>query len=266
MAASVDLYNSSYGNYANEVYCQVRLETYGEDFGQTSWVTTEESHQIPTWLELLPGGKVLEIGCGSGRYALYVAQTSGCRVIGVDLNAEGIRNAQALAERQNLASQVEFRQCDVSQPLPFADSSFDAIYSNDVLCHVPGRLAVLRECARVLQAGGRMLFSDALVVGGMVSHEEIAARSSIGYYCFSPPGENERLIAAAGLTLEQVMDTTEQAAAVAQRWHDARERKRKELLGLEGEKNFAGLQKFLSVVHTLTSERRLLRMVYLARK
>jgi hypothetical protein len=47
VARTVDLYESAYGNFASEAYRQVRLETYGEDFGQTSWVTTEESKEIP---------------------------------------------------------------------------------------------------------------------------------------------------------------------------------------------------------------------------
>ena len=38
MAAKVDLYNASYSNYELAVYRDVRIETYGEDFGQTSWV------------------------------------------------------------------------------------------------------------------------------------------------------------------------------------------------------------------------------------
>ena len=69
MAEKVDLYNTAYQNYATELYRQVRLETYGEDFGQTSWVTTEESHEIPILLKLTPASSVLEIGCGSGGYA-----------------------------------------------------------------------------------------------------------------------------------------------------------------------------------------------------
>jgi len=43
----------------------------------------------------------------------------------------------------------------------------------------------------------------------ILSHEEIAARSSIGYYAFSPPGENERLLHAAGFQLISATDTTE---------------------------------------------------------
>ena len=47
MTEKVDLYDSAYGNYGTEVYRQIRVETYGEDLGQTSWVTTEESSEIP---------------------------------------------------------------------------------------------------------------------------------------------------------------------------------------------------------------------------
>jgi len=266
MASRVDIYNTSYGNYERDVYREVRRETYGEDYGQTSWVTTEESHEIPRLLELTPGCSALEIGSGSGRYALYVANTARCQVIGLDVNAEGVRNASALAARQNLSAQVRFQQCDVSQPLPFPSASFDAVYSSDVFCHIPGRLELLKELWRVLKPGGRMIFSDALVVGGALSNEEIATRSLIGYYLFVPPGENEKLIAAAGFRLLDVTDTTASAAQVARRWHDAREKWKSELTALEGNTNFDGLQKFLRCVQTLTSERRLLRPVYRARK
>ena len=42
-----DLYNNAYRNYASDPYRQVRIETYGQDFGQTSWVTNEEAQEIP---------------------------------------------------------------------------------------------------------------------------------------------------------------------------------------------------------------------------
>src|SRR5580700_6843734 len=78
MIDKVELYDGEYGNYDSDVYRQVRTETYGVDFGQTSWVTTEESTEIPNWLALTNTSSVLEIGCGSGVYALHVAKTIGC--------------------------------------------------------------------------------------------------------------------------------------------------------------------------------------------
>jgi SAM-dependent methyltransferase len=266
MAAKVDLYNSSYGNYALDAYSEIRVETYGEDYGQTSWVTTAESHEIPKLLRLSSSSSVLEIGCGSGGYAVHLAKRIGCQVVGLDINAEGVRNAQALADKDKLGPRAKFEQCDVSQRLPVEDNAFDAIYSNDVLCHVPRRSQVLSDLRRVLKPGGRLLFSDALIIGGLLSHEEIATRSSIGMYFFSPPGENERLMKQSGLKQIKARDTTDCAALLSKRWHDAREKRRAALVASEGEANFAGVQRFLECVHTLTAEKRLLRFLYTATK
>lgn len=266
MAATVDLYNSSYGNYGVDAYGEIRLETYGEDFGQTSWVTTEESHEIPELLQLSPSSSVLEIGCGSGGYAVYLAKSIGCQLFGVDINAEGVRNAKALAEKDKLTARAKFEQCDVSQRLPIEDNVFNAIYANDVLCHVPRRSEVFSDLLRVLNPGGRFLFSDALIVGGLLSHEEIAIRSSIGMYFFTPPGENERLMKQSGFWQVETRDTTDSAALLSKRWHDAREKRKATLVTIEGEENFTGVQRFLSCVHTLTAEKRLLRFLYTAMK
>ncbi len=268
MSAKVDLYNTAYSNYELDVYRRVRIETYGEDLGQTSWVTAEESSRIPELLELTPDSFVLEIGTGSGRYALRIAERIGCRILGFDINPHGVRNANQLAQSNNLGSLARFDECDVSKGLGFPDNTFDAAFSNDVMTHIPGRPAVLRELFRVLKPGGRLLFSDGLVIGGILSHEEIAARSSIGYYAFSPPGENERLLQAAGFQLISATDTTKAAAEIARRWREARNRSKnkEELIAAEGQDNFDGLQRFLACAYQLTSEKRLLRVVYLARK
>jgi len=266
MSPKVDLYDNAYRNHESAIYRAVRIETYGEDFGQTSWVTTEESNEIPQLLGLGPDLLVLELGCGSGGYALHLGETVGCRVIGLDINEPGVLNANLLAQARGLASRVRFELCDASKKLPFDDNTFDALFSNDVLCHLPGRPEVLLEMFRVLKAGGRMLFSDALVVGGIVSHKEIATRSSIGFYMYSPPGENERLMQRAMFRHVRARDTTESAARIAKWWHNARQKREEELVAAEGRTNFEGLQRFLSCVHLLTSEKRLLRYLYVATK
>jgi SAM-dependent methyltransferase len=155
---------------------------------------------------------------------------------------------------------------DASKDLPFDEDTFDAAFSNDVLCHVPGRLGVLAEIFRVLKPGGRFLFTDALVIAGMVSAEEIATRSSIGFYAYSPAGENERLMRQAGFSGIRAIDTTENAARISKRWHHAREKRKPDLLAAEDPATFDGLQRFLSSVHILSTENRLLRHLYFATK
>lgn len=266
MTGKVDLYDTAYAHYAQDVYREIRVETYGEDLGQTSWVTTEESNEIPQLLQLKSGSSVLEIGCGSGQYALHVAKKIGCRITGLDINASGVRNAQHLAQDAGLDLRAQFAVCDVAQSLPFAPASFDAVFANDAMCHIPGRPGLLARIFEVLKPGGRLLFSDALVVGGFISYEEIAARSSVGYYVYSPPGENERLLHDTGFARLDVHDTTSNAERIAARWRDSRNKHKNLLVVAEGEAGFEGLQQFLSAVNVLNKERRLLRFIYLAHK
>lgn len=275
MPTPVDLYDNAYAKVEHDLYRQIRTETYGLDLGQTSWVTAEESSRIPQLLHLAPTSTVLELGSGSGLYALHLARTIGCHITGLDLNPHAIAGAIQLGGAAGLQSLAQFQQCDASQPLPFADNTFDAAFANDVLCHIPSRAALLAEIFRVLRPGARFLFSDALVIGGLISHQEIATRSSIGPYFFSPSGENERLLAAAGFRVLCVADTSAEAADIAQRWYSARVARREALTTAalttgpgapEDGARFEGLQRFLASVHTLTSERRLLRHLYLAEK
>ena len=266
MTATVDLYNNSYDKFAADAQRFVRLETYGEDIGQSSWMTADELRRFIRLLNLDESSNVLEIGSGSGGPALFLAETVRCRVTGLDVNEFGIKNSNELARMRNLDSLAEFQQADASEPLPFVRDTFDAIISNDAMCHVPKRAEVLKDWHRVLKSGGRMLFTDALVVTGLVSHEEIAQRSSIGYYFYVPPGFNEKLIEGAGFEIVGREDLTSDAAAVSKRWHEARANHREELIRIEGESNFHGLQEFLWCVHTLTREGRLSRFMYLGRK
>jgi len=266
MSSTVDLYGSSYGNFGTQAVEQVRRETYGEDFGQSSWVTGDEYRRFFRMLGLSAGQHVLDVGCGSGGPALFLARETDCRVTGVDVNEIGIRAGEALVRESAMHDAVVFRKADVREPLPFPDGAFDALVCMDVLCHLPDRGHVFDEWRRILRPGGRMLCTDPVVVTGLVSKEDLATRSSTGYFEFCPSGVNERLIGAAGFELERTEDVTDNESEVARRWHDARQRRAAELIQLEGEATFAGLQRFLAAVHRLCHERRLSRYVYLGRK
>ena len=266
MKPKVDLYNTHYDKFATDAQAAVRVETYGEDIGQSSWMTADELRHFIELLGVGTSTTVLEVGSGSGGPALFLAKETGCKLTGVDVNEFGIKNANELARERKLSDRAEFKLIDASKPLPFEPNWFDVVFSNDVMCHVPERQNVLREWHRILKPGGKMLFTDALVVTGIVSHEEIANRSSIGLYFYLPPGENERMIKEAGFESISVEDLTPAAAEISKRWHDARENHRDAMVTIEGEENFIGLQEFLWCVHSLTLEKRLSRYMYLAHK
>ncbi len=73
MTSTVDLYGTAYGNFAAQILEQVRRETYGEDFGQSSWVTGPEYRRFFCLLGLAAADHVLDVGCGSGGPALFLA-------------------------------------------------------------------------------------------------------------------------------------------------------------------------------------------------
>ncbi len=266
MPNPVDLYDSAYAGNAELAYQEVRRETYEVDLGQTGWMTAGELESFGRLLFLKSGSRVLEIGCGAGGCAVHLARTAGIEVTGIDINEKGIQQAEELARASGVSSRAHFLCRDASKQLPFEDCSMDAIFSNDAVCHIANRGLVFKDWHRVLGTAGRMLFTDAMIVTGVLSNEEIATRSSIGKYFFLPPGENERLMQEAGFELIEARNTTERAAEISKRWHQARASRRNELVRFEGETNFEGLQSFLSCVEKVSEEGRLSRYLYVGEK
>ena len=265
----VDLFDSTYGHFTQDVLAAIRRETFGEDIGQNSWLTVEEFDRFISWLRLRPEQHVLEVASGSGGPALYLADHASCHVTGIDSNEIGIAEATRAAcrWRQSHHSQrVTFRVADATEPLPFANDTFDALVCIDSMNHFPDRLRVLQEWQRVLRPGGRAVFTDPVVINRPVTNDDLALRSSIGLFVFAPPGVNEDFIDTAGFNLMRWDDVTVNSALVAGRWLRARHHHRDALLELEGEERFEGLQKFFGAVHRLTSERRLTRVAYLVEK
>jgi SAM-dependent methyltransferase len=138
----VPLYSSAYAGFG--VREQVRHATYGDDVGQSGWVTADELERFADWLELGADSRLLDVGCGSGGPALRLAESTGASVVGVDV-LEDIATATRLAEERGLADRVRFVRVDAGGRLPFADESFEAVIAIDVMCHLPNRLDILRE-------------------------------------------------------------------------------------------------------------------------
>ena len=105
--------------------------------------------------------RVLDICSGMGGPARYLAWKRGCRVIGIDLTASRVAGATALTEAAGLADKVQFQQGN-ALALPFADASFTLAISQEAFAHIPDKPTLVAGIARVLQPGGRLVFSDIL--------------------------------------------------------------------------------------------------------
>jgi SAM-dependent methyltransferase len=258
----VDLYNNTYQKFTERVLSEVRAETYGKDIGQNSWITAEEMLTLIQPLHLKSDSVVLEVACGSGGPAMFIAKSTGCKIYGVDNNENAIETARSLSS----AKGIQFQFADANQALPFDSEKFDAIYCTDAVNHFSNRLQMLREWHRLLKSDGRFLYTDPIVVTGPLTNDEMTKRSSIGFFLFVPQGANEKWIEEAGFRLIQKEDVTSAASNVAKRWHDARAKRKNDLESVEGKERFEGLQSFLDTVHRLYNEKRLSRFAYIGEK
>jgi len=259
-------YDANYGHFESDLYSEIRREAFGEDIGQNSWHTVDEQDRFIPQLVLSPGKKLLDVGCGAGGPALRIAQKTGCSVAGIDIHEQAITAAKSLASRSGMTAHTGFQLVNAAERLPFADCEFDAITCIDAINHLPDRPATVAEWARVLKPGGRLLFTDATTVTGPLSKDEIATRSSAGFFLFVPAGYDQRVLEECGLRSLVCEDVTENTSGVAQRRHLARLSREEALRRIEGDAGYEQQQLFLEVAARLAQERRLSRFLYVAER
>lgn len=114
-----------------------------------------ESHDQ---LNLIPGNKVLDVGCGIGGATFPIADATGPTglAVGIDISSEMIKVAK---NRIGGRPGLEFQVCDACS-IPYPDGSFDVARSERLFLYLPDRLATLQEMMRVVRVGGRVCLID----------------------------------------------------------------------------------------------------------
>ena len=151
-------------------------------------------------------------------------------------------SATANAREVGYEGRAHFHHANAAERLSFENASFDTVTCIDAINHLPDRPRVL------------------------ITNEEIAVRTSIGLFVFSPQGLDETLLRQAGYDVERVEDRTANMAGNAAGWHAAREKRGAQLRKIEGDDVFFGQQRFLETAARLAGETRLSRFAILARK
>ncbi len=259
-----DGYESFYREFDSPLMQQVRREGYGEDIGQHSWVGAEELRGDIPRLRLAAASRLLDLGCGPCGPLTFILASVGCFGMGVDLSPSALATGRVRAEALGISNLLSVREADLSEQLPFESRSFDAAMALDVVLHVPDRMGLFQEVARLLCRGGRFLFTDGGVLAGSISSEEVRERSAHGYTQFAAPGWNQKLVESAGFRLIETENRTGSMLNNARGRLAAIRTHRLELEQVLGVAGFSRQERYLKTVVGLSLRGAVSRLMYLA--
>ncbi|WP_376795789.1 class I SAM-dependent methyltransferase [Thermogemmatispora sp.] len=157
---------------------------------QDRLVTEAMGGLFPEGQILPPGGRVLDLACGPGGWALEVAfHFPSSEVIGIDLNASVIEFARLQAQSRGLAN-VEFAVMDIMQPLAFADASFDLINGRFLFSFMRPSAwpPLLAECRRLLKPGGILRLTE--TEGPLTTSPATERLFALGYAALKRAGQS----------------------------------------------------------------------------
>lgn len=181
--------------------------------------TERENERLAEGAALRPGQEVIEVGCGIGGPARYIARTRGVRVVATNISEDQLRIAAERTEEAGLSHLVRFEYADFHD-LPYADGRFDCWWCQGAVLHAVDKARVLREAWRVLKPGGRFVLTELVAAGEM----DPAARAAFNEIAHSPGmwrmAEFDAALAAAGFEVLEREDWTESSLIG---WEKARE-------------------------------------------
>jgi ubiquinone/menaquinone biosynthesis C-methylase UbiE len=158
-----------------------------------------------------PGMAVLDVGCGIGGPARFLAASHGCDVTGVDLSESFVETAQYLTRRAELEEHVSFQTASALE-LPFGDAGFDAVFLQHVAMNISDRARLYREIRRMLKPSGRFATFDVVSKGGDL-HFPVPWARTAGASFLMTADATRQAIEQAGFRTLAWQDDTETAKA-----------------------------------------------------
>ena len=133
---------------------QLDRDKWDQRYAEDSYNKNNPVTLVADWLPQIPVGRALDVACGAGRNAIFLAQ-AGYRVDAIDISPEGLKLARQEAERQGLG--VQWIEHDLDQPYPF-DTDYDLIL---VMWFV--NLELVARLCDCLAPGGYLICEEHLV-------------------------------------------------------------------------------------------------------
>ncbi|KAJ3702390.1 hypothetical protein LUZ61_006095 [Rhynchospora tenuis] len=193
---------------------------FGEGFVSTGGIETTK--EFVGKLDLKPGQKVLDVGCGIGGGDFYMAEKFDAHVVGIDLSINMV--SFALERAIGRRCTVEFEVADCTKKV-YPDNSFDIIYSRDTILHIQDKPTLFKSFYKWLKPGGKLLISDYCKSEGKPSEDFAAYIKQRGYDLHDVKAYG-KMIEAAGFHDVVAEDRTNQFLEVLQRELDTVEKEK----------------------------------------
>jgi len=192
-------------------YSRKSILRYERIFGHT-WVSTGGETTTKDFLlklNLKPGMRVLDVGCGTGGSAFYMARFYGVHVHGVDLSTNMINIAEERLKREDAEVQekVKFEVDDITK-VQYPNNSYDIIYSRDTILHIGDKEGLYANLLKWLKPGGQLLVTDYCRGDQKHSQEFLDYVKSRGYDLRTVK-EYGQVLEAAGYKNVQALDMTQ---------------------------------------------------------
>ncbi|MGI9301696.1 MAG: methyltransferase domain-containing protein [Gammaproteobacteria bacterium] len=199
----------------NNQYTEAQLRKYEVVYGRhfVSPGGERKAREFVSMLDLKPGARVLDIGCGLGGSAFLMAREYGAKVHGIDLSSNMIAGAKERCEREKLGKLVTLEHGDCLQIK--TKNEYAAAYSRDVFLHITDKPRLFTIIKSALTKGGRLLFTDYCWHEGEKSDAFLAYVEQRGYTLHTID-EYGKLLAKAGFTDIKSEDRTPQFLTIHQ--------------------------------------------------
>jgi sterol 24-C-methyltransferase len=117
-------------------------------------------------LNIGPGKRALEIGCGRGRITHHVGSHTGANIIGMNIDPMQIKIANQYANETGMSDKLSFQEGNMNDPFPFPDETFDAFYQVQAMTYAQNLTAVFKEIFRVVKPGAKISVLDGVMLDG----------------------------------------------------------------------------------------------------
>jgi ubiquinone/menaquinone biosynthesis C-methylase UbiE len=236
-----------------------------QDIGQQSFITPLYLDELIQKISIGADTYILDIGSGVGGPAIYIAQKTGCRIMGIDISHVGVEWARKFASDSGLSNRATFHLGDAME-IPFPDGTFNMAISINVMNVFKDKEGLFRQVIRVLKPDGIFAFlSGAIDMPDNPEVVEYISRGCLPQY-YDTVGGYKTKLKRAGFRIREIIEYVEDFRIQIKLWGDAYKKHYDALVKEQGKENADHRVRYYDTYLRLIDEGRAGNYLFISRK